>query len=267
MKTKNLFIFSVCLAVICAAMRTATTLYTTESTTGFFIARLSSLGIFLSIAIFVLTLAAFIFAFFADKKAAIDFKLNSLSGSLSILCGIVTLLYPVLFTNTSLIPWQDNLTVFFAFLSGVWFIFFGLSAFINLKIPPISCVVPLFYYLMRLVLIFTSFSASALVAEHVFSLAYRCALLVFMLMFLRICAGFPSSRTLKLFLPVSISTFILTFTSIVSRLIVHFSLGDAFIHGDVPVDYDGIALCLAILPITYNILKEKREEIENEIQC
>jgi hypothetical protein len=264
MKTKNLFIFSLCLAVICTAIRTATILYATEGTTGFFIARLSGLGIFLSIAVFLLTVTAFIFAFFADKKPSVNFKLNPLSGTLSIICGIITLLYPLLYKAPSLIGWQNNLTLFFAFLSGLWFALYGISAFINIKIPPLSCVVPMFYFLMRLVLVFTSFSSSALVAEHVFSLSYRCALLVFMLMFLRICAGFTSKRTLKFFLPVSVTTFILTFVSVISRLIVHFSLGDAFIHGDIPVDYDGIALCLFILPITYNILKKEREETENE---
>ena len=134
--------------------------------------------------------------------------------------------------------------------------FFGLSAFIDIKIPPICCVFPIFYYLMRLVLVFTAFSSSALVAEHVFSLAYRCALLLFMLSFLRICAGCPTPRTLKMFLPISVASFILTATSVFSRLIIHFSLGDQFIHGDIPVDYDGIALCLAILPIAYSILKK-----------
>ena len=265
MKTKNLFIFSFCIAVICAAIRTATILYTTEGTTGFFIARLASLGIFLSVAVFLLALTAAIFAFFADQKATTDFKVNKLSGAVSIICGIVTLLYPVLFKASALFTWQNNLTVFFAFITGIWYIFFGISAFIDLKIPPVLNAVPLFYYVMRLVLIFTTFSTSALVSEHVFSLSYRCILLVFMLMFLRICAGYPSKRTLKFFFPVSVTTFVLTFTSVISRLIVHFSLGDAFIHGDIPVDYDGIALCLFILPMTYNILKKESEEIKNEL--
>ncbi len=260
MKTKNLFIFSVCIAIICTAIRIATVFYTTQDTTGFFIARLAFFGVFLSVTIFILTVIAFVFAFFADKKASADFKLNKISGVLSVICGIVTLLYPALFNTSAIIAWQNNLTLFFSFLTGIWFTFFGLSAFTDLKIPSIANVIPMFYYLMRLVLVFTSFSASALVSEHVFSLAYRCILLVFMLMFLRICAGYPTNRTLKFFLPVSIITFILTFTSVVSRLIVYFSLGNTFVHGDIPIDYDGIALCLFILPITYNILKEKREE-------
>lgn len=265
MKTKNLFIFSVCMAIICTAIRIATVFYTTESTTGFFIARLAFFGIFLSATIFVLAILAFVFAFFADKKASTDFKLNKVSGGLSVICGIVTLLYPLLFNSSPIIAWQNNLTLFFSFITGLWFMFFGLSAFTDLKIPPIINVIPMFYYFMRLVLVFTSFSSSALVSEHVFSLAYRCILLVFMLMLLRICANYPSNRTLKFFLPVSVATFILTFTSVISRLIVYFSLGNTFIHGDIPIDYDGIALCLFILPITYNILKEKREEAGNEL--
>jgi len=84
-----------------------------------------------------------------------------------------------------------------------------------------------------------------------------------MLIFFRICWGFTTKLPLKFFLPVSVTTFILTFVSVISRLIVHFSLGDAFIHGDIPVDYDGIALCLFILPMTYNILKKESEETEN----
>ncbi len=265
MKTKNLFIFSFSLAVICTAIRTAVILYTTEGTTGFFVARLASLGIFLSVSVFILALVAFLFGFFTDKKPCANFKLNKVSGFLAVICGILILLYPVLFKTPSIIPWQNNFTVFFSLLTGIWFAFFGISAFIEIKIPPISYVIPMFYYLMRLVLIFTTFSSSALVSEHVFSLSYRCLILVFMLMFLRTCAGLITPRTKKFFLPVSMATFVLTFTSVISRLIVHFSLGDTFIHGDVPIDYDGIALCLFILPITYNILKEESEETKNDL--
>lgn len=265
MKTKNLFIFSLSMAIICAAIRTATILYTTESTTGFFTARLAPLGIGLSIAVFLLTLVTFLFALSADKKASLSFAPSKITGLLSAVCGIVTLLYPVLNTADSLIKWQNNLTLVFSFLCGLWFLFFGISAFIDVKIPPILNTVPLFYYLMRLVLVFTAFSSSALVAEHVFSLAYRCTLLVFMLTFLRLYAGYPSKRTFKIFLPISVSAFILSFTSVISRLIVHFCAGDSFIHGDVPIDYDGITLCLIILPIAYDALTNVKEEKENDL--
>ena len=174
MKTKNLLFFSLGIAVICALIRTATILYTTESTTGFFISRLSGLGIFLSVAIFLLTLVAVIFSVLNKKTANVDFKVSKLSGAASFVCGIVTLLYPLLYKDVnSLIPWQNNLTAAFSLLAGLWFLLFGVSAFIDIKIPPLFCAVPLLYYLMRLVLVFTAFSTSALVAEHVFSLAYR----------------------------------------------------------------------------------------------
>lgn len=268
MKIKNITLFSIAVAVLCIAARTITLLYATQSGTGFFIARLSSLGISLSIGIFILTLVAVIFAFTLKEKASSPFKLSKISGIASFLLGFTILLYSFGFNSQAfVIQWQHTLEVIAGILAGCWFIIYGTGAFIKLNIPKITAIIPCIYSLLRLVVVFTTLSTSALVSEHVFSLAYHTSVMLFMLNFGRIVAGEPSKSTEKIFFPVTVAAFIFTCTSVFSRLIM-LLLGKAdMIHAEVGLDLTAIMLSIFMLLITRDIYKEKKEETENDIQC
>ena len=268
MKIKNITLFSIAVAVLCIAARTVTLLYTTQSGTGFFIARLSSLGIALSIGIFLLTLVAVIFAFTLKGKASTPFKLSKISGIASFLLGFTMLLYSFGFNSHSfVIQWQYTLEVIAGILAGSWFIIYGTGAFIKLNLPKITAIIPCIYSITRLVVVFTALSTSALVAEHVFSLAYHVSVMVFMLNFGRMVAGEPSKNSGKIFFPVTVASFIFTCTSVFSRLIILILRKTDMIHGEAPLDLTGIVLSIFMLLIARDIYKEKKEETKNDIQC
>ncbi len=263
MKIKNLTIFSIAVAVLCIAARTVTLLYTVETSTGFFIARLTTLGISLSIGIFLLTLVAVIFAFTAKEKANCPFQLSKISGIASFLLGFATLLYSFGFNSHSyLIQWQHTLEAFSGVLAGVWFILYGISAFTDIKLPKIAAIIPCIHYIMRLIVVFTTLSTSALVTEHVFSLAYHASVMVFMLYLGRIAAGETSKNSAKSFFPVTTAAFIFTCTSVFSRLIMLLLGKPEMIHGETALDITGIILSIFMLLIAADICKENTEEIK-----
>ncbi len=260
MKLKNLTLFTLAVALLSTAARTASLLYTTESSTGFFISRLSTLGVMLSVLILILTVIAAVFAFFAKEKAISPFKPSSLSGIFAVLLGISFLLYSFgLGAHTYLIPWQHTLETVTGILSGAWFIAFGLGAFMNIKLPKIAAILPCIHSVMRLVVVFTSLSTSALVAEHVFSLAYHASVMVYMLNFGRFAANEPSKNGSKFFFPITVTAFIFTATSVFSRLIVSLSGKPELIHGEVEIDITGIVLTVFMLLCAADICKENNE--------
>lgn len=272
MKIKNLTFFSLAVAVLCVAARTVTLLYATQSDTGFFIARLAPLGICLSVGIFLLILVAAVFAFSAKEKAHSPFKLSRLSALAAIVLGVFILLYSFGFNAHSyLIAWQHTLEAVSGILAGCWFILYGMSAFINIKLPKITAILPCIHSVMRLVVVFTSLSTSALVAEHVFSLAYHVSVMVYMLNLGRMAAEEPAKNSQKTFFPLTVVSFIFTCTSTFSRLIALLLNKENFIHSEVPLDITGIVLCIFMLLIAADICKANKEETKeadlNDIQC
>lgn len=265
MKFKNLTLFSIGVAIFCIAARTVTLLYATQSGTGFFISRLSSLGISLSISIFLLAIVAVIFAFALKGKAHSPFELSKLSGIASFLLGFTILLNSFGFNSHSfVIQWQYTLEVIAGILAGCWFIIYGVGAFIKFKLPDITAIIPCVYFILRLVVVFTALSTSALVAEHVFSLAYHVSVMVFMLYFGRAVAGVPSKNISKTFFPIKTAAFIFTTTSVFSRLIMLLLGKTEMIHSEAGLDLTGIMLSIFMILITADIYKESKKVIKEE---
>lgn len=268
MKIKNLTIFTIAIAILCTAARTVTLLYATEAGTGFFISRLSDIGVALSISIFLLVLIALIFSFSAKEKAKQGFTLSKISGAVSVILGIAILSYSLgLGSHSYLLSWQHTLETVTGILSSLWFMAYGVSAFVDITLPAITAIFPCIHSIMRLIVVFGTFSTSALVAEHVFSLAYHVSVMLFMLYFGRIVASVPQKKSGKTFFPVTVCAFIFTCTSVFSRLLMLFLSKTEMIHGETALDITGIVLSVFMLSAAADICKEEKEEIPDDIQC
>ena len=268
MKIRNLTIFTVAVTLLSVAARTATLLYATAEGTGFFIGRLAALGIALSVAVFLLTAICFSFAFAVKEKAVVPFTPSFVEGIACVILGITLIAYSLGFNAHSYIfPWQHILEAASGILGGLWFILYGL----NFKLPTVTAVLPCLHFVMRLVVVFTSLSTAALVAEHVFSLAYRVSVMVFMLNFGRIVANVPTKNTNKVFFPISCAAVIFTGTSVLSRLIMIFADKTELIHGEAALDITGIVLLVFMLLTAADICKENEtkteEEVNDDLQC
>lgn len=271
MKMKFLNIFTAFAALLCVAARTVTLIYVTETKTGFFISRLMPLGISLCIAIFAITLIATAFAFTSKEKVINEFNISKLSGSFFIITGIALLSYSLGFgTHAYAFFWQHILEVLSGAAAGVWFILYGLGAFNDkIKLSKAFCVLPAIHWVMRLVVVFATFSTTALVAEHIFSLSSLCLTTLFMLFLGKALSGVAGKKTLTALYPTAVCASILNLTSSISRLIVTLISQAEKVHGEVPLDIVGIVVGIFMLVLTVDMAKEnkkiKTEENENEI--
>ena len=271
MKMKFLNSFTVLAALLCVAARTVTLLYATETKTGFFISRLMPLGISLCIAIFTIVLIATAFAFTIKEGAKNEFAISKLSGSFFIITGIVLLSYSLGFgTHAYALFWQHILEVLSGAAAGVWFVLYGLGAFTDkIKLPKVFCVLPAVHWVMRLVVVFATFSTTALVAEHIFSLSSLCLTTLFMLFLGKALSGVAGKKTLTALYPTAVCASLLNLTSSLSRLVVTLVSQAEKIHGEVPLDIVGIIVGIFMLVLTADMnkanKKTKTEENENEI--
>lgn len=268
MKKKTLTVFGVIIAVICITLRTVTLMYVTESETGFFISRLIPMGIALCAATFILTLVASAFSFSAKQKAENCFVISKTSGVFAILLGVCLFCYCLGFgTHPSAMEWQHTLEIVSGILSAVWFVLYGLTSFVDIKLPPLTATIPVIHWICRIMVAFSAFSTVSLVAEHIYSLAALCLVTVFMLLLGKTVSGIAGRKTLTCLFPTAICASILTLTSSVSRLIVTV-LGQAErIHGETSIDIVSIAVGIFMLVITADISVKKMEDNEYEIQC
>lgn len=271
MKVRNLTFFSIAVAVLCVAARTATLFYTTQGETGFFIGRLANLGIILSVAIIVAAAVATLFAFTAKERVSIPVSLSPLSKFAFVLLGAAITVYSLGFNSHSFaVAWQHGFEVISGILAGLWFILYGISPSVGIRLPKITAILPCIHFIMRLIVVFTSLSTAALVAEHVFSLAYHVSVMVYMLNLGRILGEAPAKNTARTFFPITVCTFIFTATSVLSRLIALIAKKQELIHGESALDITGIVLSVFLLLIAADICKESnktKEEDENDLQC
>ncbi len=268
MKKKTLTVFGILIAIICITLRTVTLMYVTEGETGFFISRLIPMGVALCLATFVLTLIATAFSFSSKQKAENCFMLSKKSGVFSIILGASLLCYCLGFgTHVFAMQWQHTLEIVSGILSAVWFILYGMTSFATYKLPPITAVIPVVHWIFRIMVVFSTFSTTSLVAEHIYSLAALCLTTVFMLQLGKAVSGIAGKRTLTALFPTAICASILTLTSSVSRLIVTLLGEVGKIHGETPLDVVGIAVGIFMLVITADISVKEKEKNSDEIQC
>ena len=259
MNRKTITLFSILVILMCVAARTVTLIYVTESATGFFISRLSVLGIALSVAVLFLTLLASAFAFAVPAVSKGKIEIGKPCGVLSVIIGLSLILYSFGFgLHESAFLWQTVFEIASGLLSALWFIAVGVNAFYSIKIPVISNIIPCVHWIFRLIVVFGTFSSNALVAEHIFSLASLCVTCVFMLELGKNRAEIVGIKKGRLLYPVAICGAILNLVSALPRLIVTVMGQSDRVHGEANIDLVSIAVGIFMLMVTLDIKSDKK---------
>lgn len=147
-------------------------------------------------------------------------KVGILLGSVSALFGAWIIVDLIAFPPSLMVPvWQSALIKFFGLLSGILWIIYSLNKLLPIKLPPLLFVVPVLYWVMRLIWAFTTLNTLALTMGHVLLLITYCAVLVFMLELAKLMNGIDREYNFKKLLATGICSAILCFTFSVPYLI------------------------------------------------
>lgn len=192
MKLSHINIYFITALIVCTSIRVFQLVFTIDPLTGFVLSQYSSIAASMTVIVFVSFAAAAVFCLFAKK----DIKPVKKTGKL---CGIASFILSlsICADMISRISAQNeigeiglSLIDIFAFASAVFFIIFGLSAFLDFKVSGAAFAVPVIYFIVKLINIFIKIAYIALITDNVFLIAGICFTLVFMLEFAKAYNGF-----------------------------------------------------------------------------
>ncbi len=182
MKYKHLVtLFAVALPVS-VLIRVFQVFFTVDGTTGFFKPDYKTLGICMVVILLAIIATTAIISVFIRRCPPKMPRVKKSLGTSSLLLGL-SVLFEIFNTSytTNIAFWQKGLVVLFGGATAVFFIAYGLKMFKNFHINRKFYVVPVLYWMIKLVFIFTGISSLALISDNVFLVLSYCGTLIFML--------------------------------------------------------------------------------------
>lgn len=195
---------------------------TVEMTTGFFENEYASQGYLMLGIIAVFCVLTAIFALNSHRTPEHPPRTNIFLALSSILFA-VSLLYEVYTETLSLmvLPWQAALLKLLGTATAVYFIIYALGGFVRIKLPKLCAVIPVAYFIVRIICAFISISSLALISDNIFLMAVYCMCLLFMLNFAKLYNGLDSEYNFRKILATGLVSVILCFTESVPHLIIN----------------------------------------------
>ena len=167
---------------ICALLRLLQILFTIDGTTGFINQQYSDIGTLISLIIFAAVAAMGVMAYFAEGPSKPEPALRPILAFTCTLTGGMFIFATVSGIST-FNSWHSILLVLLSLMSAFVFILFGLKNIYSYNFSPILLIVPTLYYIVKLINLFLTTSAIALVSENIFLLFTNSAVLWFLFEF------------------------------------------------------------------------------------
>lgn len=212
---------------ICVLLRTLQLIFTIDEATGFIKQQYSEISVIIMFIICAAVAAVGLLGFTVGGIKADKDKLKPVLAVVSALAGGMFIYDSV--TGLALLgtgTWHDILLVFLGILSAFVFIAYGLKNVYRYNLPSMMLIIPVFYYVIKLINIFVSTSALALVTENIFLLFTNGVLLLFMLEFAKFENQVDGNKkSPKKLLGVGVAAVMLCAVSTVPKIIA-FSVND-----------------------------------------
>ena len=167
--------------VAALGLRTYEIVALTDSATGFIESETKTASVIITLIIVGLALAVGICAFTVKRnpvklpKTNIGLSLASFLLSFGILFDVANVYF-----SSNVPEWQAALVNISGLVSVVFFVCYGVTAFVSLRLPRALFVAPVIYWLFKLVCVFTAISSISLLNDYSYMMLSICAILLFM---------------------------------------------------------------------------------------
>lgn len=192
MKLSHINFYFITALAVCTLIRVFQLFFTIDPLTGFVFQQYSALSASMTAIIFLSFFAAAIFCIFAKKDIKPVKKTGKLCGTGAFLLSVMICADMISRISSQNEIGKLGLSVIdiFAFASAVFFIIFGLSAFLDFNVSGAAFAVPVVYFIVKLINIFIKVAYIALITDNVFLITGICFTLIFMLEFAKAYNGF-----------------------------------------------------------------------------
>lgn len=190
--------FSISL-LACLVIRTLQLLFTVDGATGFIKAEYRPIGIAMMLILFLAVIVSVIIGISVRRCPLKMPKVSPLLGISSMLMG-AAILYEVfsisVLRNSNI--YQIIALEAFGCFAGIFFIAYGLKAFVKFKMSPVFFVIPVLYWAIKLIYVFTNISSLALITDNILLCVCYCGVLVFMLEYAMLANKINVERTSRI---------------------------------------------------------------------
>ncbi|MGN0494298.1 MAG: hypothetical protein ACI4F7_11670 [Acutalibacteraceae bacterium] len=231
MKYNKILLFFGITLPLCVLLRTLELFFTVETETGFFKNEFKSIGVYLLILIIAIAASLAIICFTGHRNPEHPPKTNPFMSAAAILTAfsIGAELYNESFSGT-VMKWQLTLLMVTGLAAAVYFFLYGLTGFIDLRLPALASVIPALYLVMRIICSFTSISSLALISDNVLLLAAYCLLLLFFLSFGKLYCGIGAENEFRKLMAMGLTATVLCFTQAVPHIIINLATNNGYQH-------------------------------------
>lgn len=183
MKHRHTLLILLVTLPVCVLLRTIQMFFTIDSTTGFIKQQYSAISVIITVIICAATASVGLLATTIESVKPNFEKQRPAVAIASVLVGGMFIYRTVADISTLSGAWYDILLVFLALVSAFVFVAYGLRNIYEYNMPSLMLTVPVIYYVVKLISIFVSTSALALVTENIFLIFTGSVLLWFMFEF------------------------------------------------------------------------------------
>lgn len=214
-------LFGVCLP-ICLILRALQYIFTIDGATGFIKQQYSSISVIITLIIFAGVFSVGLIGYATDsvvyekKNSNYALMVGSFLAGLSFIYDTATS-----FLNFNVIAWYDIFVIILGLMCAVVFIAYGVRFLYSYNFPTMSFIVPVFYYIIKLISIFVSTSELALVTENIFMIITNSTLLIFIYEFSKVENNIDEIVKSKKLFAWGIISAMLCFTQSVPRILVY----------------------------------------------
>ncbi len=187
MKYEKILLFSSIALPAVVLMRFLQLFFTVDVKTGFFKSEYEDAGRCLLVLIALGCAAVAVLCLTSHRNPENPPKKNLVTAVFSFITAAVTAIeiFSESFAGT-VMRWQSSLLMLMGLAAAAFFVAYGISLISDFKLPPISAVIPVFYFIIKVICVFTSVSSLALITDNILMLAAYCTLLFFFLCFLKL---------------------------------------------------------------------------------
>lgn len=228
---KQTYLFAFLATVVAVALRSAMLFFTIDTKSGFIKAEYLFFGGAILAIIALAAVLVFVFSYLSKSKSEWKEVKNPLFRFASAFLALV-IIYDTFFNNANsgAADWQRTLEIILALVTSITFIVSALGEQISITPPALLSVVPVLYWFIRLIIVFTAFSSLATIPDNVFELCALCLMLIASLWYAKaVCLGIEGKQ--KAFIePVMLTAAYVCFVTAIPRTVVMLSGSESLLH-------------------------------------
>ncbi len=264
MKFKQIVLFFVIALPVSLALRFVQLFHIVEAETGFYKPGYGNWGGAVTAIILGVVLVIAVFAAFTHRSPKEPPKVKLGMGLASGVLAFVVAIELMIGSNTfGSIAWQRTMLYISGIAVVVWLVAYAIKDFMNIKLPPLTALVPCFFFIFKMICNFAGISSLALISDNVLLTAAYCVVLLFMLQFAKTYNGVDSKYGSRKLLAYGMASSLLCFVQSVPNIIFHLSSEQGYEHTALVTSFSLLFTGVFIIVFVFSHFSRKNTCKEN----